>query len=531
MDTNSSSARTYFRPTTASQRRLLFNTVEETANVSEAARRAHVGRGTYYYWLDRYEAEGLAGLEHERSRAPHNTRIPSISAELRAEVVSYAQTHPGEGYRSIANAICKQHDWQKVIGYTKVREIILEERQTQSAENETLTVAPSPAQPTVVYAERPNQTINIDLCVVPVTHDGNQAMTSVSVSQAATGAIPEATPHPTPPTWPGQVFDAPDLSYEDKMRQYVEQRTAQRASKGQRKHRRRQKHAERAELNARSDELRLKRRRVRASRRQEDLEWRKRREAHRQAEQAHKRLSRRERRQRRAERQAERRQWAALKVECQANLEQRRQQDADWRQARQAVRQQLTQLAQAPLNVVWFAILVIVDNATRRCLALPLFEVGVHVTADMIVAALRTVCPPELQFIISDNGTQFIAQAFTQFVQDTNITHVRIAPYRAWTNGIAERFVLTLKDGSIPIPGTALPAWKLCLTSSANITMIALTKAPRWTDCHPMNLLADSASVQDVSEQDSIGIKGKKRVYDYCSLNLVHRKPKKSPRI
>ncbi len=56
------------------------------------------------------------------------------------------------------------------------------------------------------------------------------------------------------------------LPYEEQMRAYVEQRTVKWASKGQRKHRRLQKQAERAELNAQSDELRL-------TRRSEDAAW------------------------------------------------------------------------------------------------------------------------------------------------------------------------------------------------------------------------------------------------------------------
>jgi len=35
----------------------------------------------------------------------------------------------------------------------------------------------------------PEQTFNIDLCVVPVTHDASQPFTSVSVSEAVAGAV------------------------------------------------------------------------------------------------------------------------------------------------------------------------------------------------------------------------------------------------------------------------------------------------------------------------------------------------------
>jgi transposase len=96
MITSQESPRPYFRPTTASQRRLLFRTVEETGNVSEAVRRAHVGRGTSSHWRSRYESEGVAGWATERSRAPHHTRLPPVSAEVREEGLTFYCEHPDE---------------------------------------------------------------------------------------------------------------------------------------------------------------------------------------------------------------------------------------------------------------------------------------------------------------------------------------------------------------------------------------------------------------------------------------------------
>jgi len=64
----------------------------------------------------------------------------------------------------------------------------------------------------------------------------------------------------------------------------------------------------------------------------------------------------------------------------------------------------------------------------------------------LVVAALRPLCPPSLKFVISDNGAQFIAEVFAQLAQEKGFVHVRIAPHRACTNGIAERFLRTLKE-------------------------------------------------------------------------------------
>lgn len=453
MDTqqeNTAPVRPYFRPTTPSQREFLFRTAEETGNISQAARQAHVGRGTYYYWRDRYQENGMAGLGQERSRAPKRTRIPPVSEEVRDEVLAYYREHPDErSYRMIAHRLRQRHG-RSVIGHTKVGEII---RAARAAGELDEPIPPAPASPQarpelpVVHAPQPGQTVHIDLCVVPLSHNGTNALASVSVSAAAEGVIPETSPSPAPASeCPGQVFADPGLTYTEQMHTYARRREAKRASRGERKHRRRQKQAVRRELNARSDELRVQRRRQRQLRRQEDVAWRGRRAAHRAAQEHRRRQSPAERRASRAEWQAEQESWRAARQQRRQQIERRRAEDTAWRQARQEIRTALAALAQTPLVTTWLAILVVVDSATRLCLQLPLFVTGPHVTAEEIVAALRAHWPAGVQFVVSDNGAQFIAQAFARFAAEMGFLHVRIAPYRPQTNGIAERFVLTLKQ-------------------------------------------------------------------------------------
>ena len=49
------------------------------------------------------------------------------------------------------------------------------------------------------------------------------------------------------------------------------------------------------------------------------------------------------------------------------------------------------------------------------------------------------------QQIVSDNGPQFISKEFCDFENNNGITHIFSAPYHAASNGLAERFVETLK--------------------------------------------------------------------------------------
>jgi hypothetical protein len=183
--TSSTASRTYFRPTTASQRQLLFRAVAEGETVTAAARRAHVGRGTYYYWCERYAAAGAAGLQDEHSHAPQHPRLAPISAEIRAEVLAYYDEHPHErGGRTIADRLRQTHDGQSVIGHSKVAEIIRLARATPSAPPP----APDPA---------PGATAAGAFGAAPTPAEpgpGNEPVTLLTPPEPAAGGAPVAAP-------------------------------------------------------------------------------------------------------------------------------------------------------------------------------------------------------------------------------------------------------------------------------------------------------------------------------------------------
>jgi transposase len=164
------SKRPYFRPSTPQQRRLLFETYERTGSVDQACQVAHLGRRTFFYWLPRFRAGGYAALEQELSRAPHKTRIPPTPEETVQEVIAYRQAHPKAGYRRIAAELKRAHDWQPVISPTQVRRILLKAGLV-AGRSPGHKVKPS----AVVHAPEPEQTVNIDLCVVPVSHSASEA--------------------------------------------------------------------------------------------------------------------------------------------------------------------------------------------------------------------------------------------------------------------------------------------------------------------------------------------------------------------
>ena len=282
----------------------------------------------------------------------------------------------------------------------------------------------------------PGQTLNIDLCFVPVSHDTEVKLPAVSGSSGRL-VIEQPADTASKRTWPGQVFANENLDYTEAMLAFV---TASRAEGAPLSNTESPEipsiKAQKRELHQEEQKIRDERRVVREQRSLEDQAWS---------------VLKTERHTEKApptagavaEPQAQDTHWRVLRDQRTASLVQRKQQDQSWRQERQTFRERWLQL---PIITAWIAILVITDNCTRQCLGLPLFVAGPKVTSDMIVVALRTLLPPELLFLITDRGTHFTADAFKSLIRSAEFIHVPIACHRPQSNGIAERFVRTLKE-------------------------------------------------------------------------------------
>ncbi len=115
-------SRVHFRPTTATQRRLLFTTWQATGNVTLACRTAHVGRRTFYYWKPRFERDGYAGLDQVVSSAPK--RPARIASAIADQVIALRQTNPTWGKQRIAHELAKAHAWRAVVSANTVKRIL-----------------------------------------------------------------------------------------------------------------------------------------------------------------------------------------------------------------------------------------------------------------------------------------------------------------------------------------------------------------------------------------------------------------------
>jgi putative transposase len=74
---------------------------------------------------------------------------------------------------------------------------------------------------------------------------------------------------------------------------------------------------------------------------------------------------------------------------------------------------------------------------------------------EIVIEGAKEKYPEARPRIISDNGPQFIAKDFKEFIRISGMTHVRTAPYYPQSNGKIERWHKSLKGECIR-PGTPL---------------------------------------------------------------------------
>lgn len=118
MRTNS----TYFRLTTAQQRKLLFEIWESTGSVKIACERAHVSRGLFYYWRPRFDAGGYPALEQVGSHTRKN--LPLKDEGIVQQVIALHEAHPDWGKKRIEQELAKANNWVPLVSHNTVKRIL-----------------------------------------------------------------------------------------------------------------------------------------------------------------------------------------------------------------------------------------------------------------------------------------------------------------------------------------------------------------------------------------------------------------------
>jgi transposase InsO family protein len=91
----------------------------------------------------------------------------------------------------------------------------------------------------------------------------------------------------------------------------------------------------------------------------------------------------------------------------------------------------------------------VLDGCSRFIVHWELRESMKTADVEIVLQRAREKFPGETPRIISDNGPQFIAKDFKEFIRLAGMTHVRTSPYYPQSNGKIERWHGTLKRDCI----------------------------------------------------------------------------------
>ena len=95
------------------------------------------------------------------------------------------------------------------------------------------------------------------------------------------------------------------------------------------------------------------------------------------------------------------------------------------------------------------------DGCSRYIVNWHLQESMIEADIEINIQGAKEKHPEARPRIISDNGPQFIAKEFKEFIRISGMTHVRTSPYYPQSNGKIERWHKSLKGECIR-PGTPL---------------------------------------------------------------------------
>lgn len=107
------------------------------------------------------------------------------------------------------------------------------------------------------------------------------------------------------------------------------------------------------------------------------------------------------------------------------------------------------------LGGTFYYLCSILDGCSRYIVHWEIRETMREADVETILQRAREKFPGETPRIISDNGPQFIARDFKEFIRLAGMTHVRTSPYYPQSNGKLERWHGSLKRECIR-PGTPL---------------------------------------------------------------------------
>src|SRR5664279_350212 len=114
-----------------------------------------------------------------------------------------------------------------------------------------------------------------------------------------------------------------------------------------------------------------------------------------------------------------------------------------------------TDVSYINISGTFYYLCSVLDGHSRSIIHWDLREAMTEADIEIILEGAKEKHPEARPRIISDNGPQFIARDFKEFIRISGMTHVRTAPYYPQSNGKIERWHKSLKAECIR-PGTPL---------------------------------------------------------------------------
>lgn len=112
-------------------------------------------------------------------------------------------------------------------------------------------------------------------------------------------------------------------------------------------------------------------------------------------------------------------------------------------------------IAHINIHGTFYYLCAVLDGASRYLIDWSLRESMTEANVEVVLQRAREKFPQAKPRIISDNGPQFIAKDFKEFIRISGMTHVRTSPYYPQSNGKLERWNGSIKSECIR-PGVPL---------------------------------------------------------------------------
>lgn len=117
------------------------------------------------------------------------------------------------------------------------------------------------------------------------------------------------------------------------------------------------------------------------------------------------------------------------------------------------------------LNIAgtFYYLCTVLDGCSRYIVSWDVRESMKEADAEIVLQRGREAFPGARPRVISDNGSQFVAKDFKEFIRTWQATHVLTSPHYPQSNGKLERFHRTLKEQALR------PKTPLCLEDARRV--------------------------------------------------------------